>query len=684
MDLKNKLERNDIELDKLGKQLLSEFNSVENKRRTKELEWTSALRQIKGIYDPEVLKNIPEDCSKIFIKYTKAKERYVRSKINSIVFPEKGKSWKIKPTPIPEVSEDVLQTVENILRNEYTEQVKSYIAQNRQPPPFSPSKEKINKLIMDISRKRCEKLDKKVEDQLVEANYKEVLKKVIKSGIRYGTGIWKGPMSTKRKLDNIEYVDNHLQKKSTYIYQPSLKFVPIWNFYPDMSVTESSDLSFIFELHCLNKKDLLNLAKQKGFYKDKIYKYINEHPTGDYVMKNWEVELMTIDPESKTNTEDKPMIKAYQVLEYWGYIDGTFFKHAGIEDADKLEDYEVYSARVWILGDKVIKISLNPLPYNEHPYNIFYFEKDETSIFGTGLPIIVEGTQEVINASARMMLDNAAIVAGPQMEVNLDLLDRDQDVTSVHPRKIWYRTGLGVDAQYPAIRSINLDSHLAEYVNILEVFRKLGDEESSIPSVLWTNLQTNETARGVLIRYKTAHITLMDIIKELDSAVETFLHSMVKWNFEFIEDESIKGDYKVEVKGTDILLEMESKLDSFVGFMKTLSPEDDPYLDRRQLLKERLKLFGIDDEITVRTEEEAQERMAQQQAMAQQMHQLEIEMIKAKADYEKAKAANMLAKSKKTLTEDDIAKKKFVKEILNDAESKANELITNPERQNNF
>ena len=665
---KSDLKRDDVKLDILGKQLLATFEGVERRRLQKELEWIDALRQVKGIYPPDVLKRIPEDGSKVYPKYTKSKERYIRSKINSIIFPEDGKSWSIQPTPYPEISEDILRDVEHILHSYAVEQGLESVEKIQQSV--------IDKVVMEIVRKRCEKMEKTMEDQLLEAGYKDVYKKVIKSGVRYGTGIWKGPMTYREPVNKVAYENGVLVQKKRYRYIPTLRFVPIWNFYPDMSTADIESVSFIFELYCMTKKDLLNLAKQPGFYRDVIYKYMNEHPTGNYTPKNWEQMLRSINEStSDVDNTDKPTVRAYQVLEYWGYIDGTYFKYAGFDD-EEIEDNEVYEARVWLLGDKIIKLSLNPLPYGPHPYNVFYYEKDETSIFGTGLAEDVKGTQEVICATARMMLDNAAIVAGPQIELNTDLLVEDQDLTGVFPRKIWYRNGTGAEAQYPAVRAVNIDSHIQEYIAIIDVFRKIGDEESSLPSLLWSQLQGVETAKGVSVRYQTAHITLMDIIKEFDAANERFLRALYKWNMEFNENEDIKGDFKIVAKGTDTLLEREAIMNSIVTLMQTITEQDEPYLNRRELLRLRIKALGLDYDRVIRSDEEARAIIEQEQQLKILMAQLEQERIKAEIEYEKAKAANMLAKSKKTLTEDELSKQQFAKEILKDAERKAEKAAT--------
>lgn len=655
--------RDDIQLHKLGLKLRGLFSEVENKRRYKEDEWISALRQVKGIYDPEVEANIDPEASHVYPKYSKSKEKYIKAKINSIVFPEQGKSWGIEPTPEPELSEDIIGEVTQLLMS-------------REPNfPQGVTQAAIDAAVMEVAYSRSRKMERLMEDQLEEAKYEDIYKAVILSGIRYGTGVWKGPMAEKKKINKIVMNANgELVKSNISKYSPTMKFVPIWYFYPDMSVTSIEQASFIFELHCLTKKDLLELTKMNGFFKDVILSYMEEHIEGDYQVKYWEEEIRAIKEDNPNTQADKPTIKAYEVLEYWGYVDGTFIKAAGIETDKEILDSEVYETRVWLLGDKVIKISLNPLPYGSHPYNVFYFDKDETSIFGEGLHTQLKGTQDVICTSARMMLDNAAIVAGPQLELNIDLLGKDQDYTSVYPRKIWYREGNSIDAQYPAVRSITFDSHIEEYIRILEVFRKIGDEESSLPSILWNDLQKDETARGVSVRYQTAHITLMDIIKEFDKANERFLRALYKWNIEFNDDKTIVGDFTIKAKGTDTLLEREAMIEAMTAFAQTLAEDEKPYVRTKKLLEEKTRAFGLDPEKVLRTEQEAQKIIERQQQMSDMQLQLSLEKIKAETEYERAKAANMLAKSKKTMTDEDLAKYQFAKENINEAEAKATQL----------
>jgi hypothetical protein len=52
-----------------------------------------------------------------------------------------------------------------------------------------------------------------------------------------------------------------------------------------------------------------------------------------------------------------------------------------------------------------------------HP---FLFDEDDTSPIGQGLPNVMRDSQMSIAAATRMLLDNASVVCGPNLELNMD------------------------------------------------------------------------------------------------------------------------------------------------------------------------------------------------------------------------------------------------------------------------
>jgi hypothetical protein len=112
----------------------------------------------------------------------------------------------------------------------------------------------------------------------------------------------------------------------------------------------------------------------------------------------------------------------YEVLERWGYLDGQQLRDAGVTVPDE-RLHESFFSNVWMLPDgTIIKAVLQPINGVTWPYHLYYFDKDESSIFGEGLASIMRDDQTMLNASTRLMLDNAAMTAGAQLEVNPHLL----------------------------------------------------------------------------------------------------------------------------------------------------------------------------------------------------------------------------------------------------------------------
>lgn len=635
--------RSESTLSILGSKWKSEFEVNEALRREKEIEWAQDLRAAKGIYDPDILKRIPDNASKVYPKYTRSKEVPAIAKLNNMLFPAIGKNWEIMPTPEPLLSDTQMNKVltEIGLKNAGTDK--------------EITTDDVAKAIKVFAIKAGERMSRVMDDQLVESRYVEVDKKVIRSGIRYGTGVKKGPLSRSVARSAVENTDGEIKQVKKKERIPTVEFVPIWNWYPDMTATDYEHCEHTFELHCMSKHQLRQLAKREDFKGDIIKEYIKNHPNGDYIFKSWEVDLYNIGDK----VLNKADLRRYQVLERWGYIDGMELAEAGMDiPEDKLNsELEVVA---FVLGGQIIKLKLAPTPIdpttqeNNKVYHLFYFEKDESSIFGSGLPRAIRDSALSICAAARMLLNNAAKVTGPISEVNIDLLAPGEAIDDLNPEKVIQREGRGIEAQYPAFRAINLESHIPEYIQIISLFKSFGDDESTMPAFLWgeATAGSNETARGISIKSSNTNITIGDIVKSFDASNESFLRALYHWNMEFNTDESIKGDFNVKAKGFSSLLSKEMRTQALDYFASTLTPADEPYIKRLDFLTERVKAQDLDPDTILRTEEEAMQFIESQRdkdAQALSKANAEAEIV-----YTHSKAAHMNAKAEKTDTENQI------------------------------
>ena len=627
-----------------GYRLKGQFSTNEAHRRVKELEWLESLRQYKGIYDPGVF--IEPGNSRVYPKLTRAKVNIVLSRLHEMLFPETDKNWEISETPDPTLStEVVMQIIESL-----------FTVDEQTGQPIPPSEDDVRIAIKAHAKKRCEAMSNVMDDQFVEMDYSEEVKKVLRSALIYGTGIMKGVMissHTKRHwapLPGGEFAETQNTQDVPFYLNTR-----IWDWYPDMSTTDIDKIEGSFERHVMTKHDLRQLIKRDDFYGDLISQYMTEHPHGDYTAKNWEVDLQTIEVEAGAGSGVKTMTTSgtvvnenyqstnrqfghkFQVLEYWGYVDGRDLEACGLIIPDVTLEY---AANVWLLGNVPIKAVLYDGALNE--YKVFYYEKDETSIFGEGLARIMRHSQLAIAASARMVLDNGACVAGPQIEANISLLTPDTDYNSVYARKMWFREGKGVDAQYPALRSVSFESHIAELLEIVAAFKQFGDEETTLPTWMMAQNVSNETAQATSSRMATITISIKDVVKNFDAFTEKIIADLYAWNMEFNPRQDIKGDFRCKARGVSSLVMKEIRMQALNQLSTTLLPEDWIYVPRREFLLEKFKAHDI--LITLRTEEEAS-KLREEEQNSMQM-QLAVEMQKAEIGYKKAQTMAQLTKAK--------------------------------------
>ncbi len=644
-------------MEALGLRLKNKFYFWKKLRRPIEQEWIENLRQHKGIYDPEILSKLDKNSSKAYPKITRSKDNLVLSKLHEMLFPGTDRNWGVEPTPVPKVSKEVV--------------VQLSMALVKQDPqtgtPILPTKDEIKRAIHDYSKMACEDMQREMDDQFVEMKYNvKVGKSVLRSGIILGTGIAKGVLVEKVNKREWEAKKNAIVAKDTSIDSPFFQFVPLWNWYPDMTVTEQEDMEGCFERHVYTKHQVRRLIHLAEFDTDTINQYLKECPAGDYLPEPWEQDVRGLSQEpassggvSRTESGDYIDMGAgtssvdygskYEVLEYWGYIDGHDLVACGANlDEDEMED-EV-SANIWLLGGLPIKVIVNPMPGRKDPYKLFYYEKDETSIFGEGLPRVIRHSQLSTAAATRMMLNNAAICSGPQFEINWDLVDTNvTDVTNIHPLGIWIRNGIGIESQYAALRIHQIDSHIPEYITIINQFQQFGDIESTLPTWMISEPMKsgNETAGAVSMKMGTINISLRDIVRNFDDFTENVVEALYLWNMEFNPKKEIKGDYKVKAKGSISLIMKEVRINALNMFATTMLPEDWAYVPRRQFLEERIKANDLD--ITIRTEEEAQAYI--QSMIDKRAKELGYEDAEAEISKKQAMALKMATQSKKTTVE---------------------------------
>lgn len=603
----------DTELDPLAVQIRGKYEDVKAQRNELEQGWLDDIRQYRGVYSPETLQKMHPKRSKAFIRLTRTKVKTVDSRLSDFLFPATGdKNWNIEPTPIAQYNDQQIAQL-----------YQGFVQQTGQEP--SPAQ--LQLMINESAKEKANKMTVQIEDQLADLHYREVMKEVVHNGNLYGTGVLKGPMvNIKQSTKYVQSTDSDSWMVQQFDnLTPFIEPISIWDIFPDLSAVKIDDCNFIIQRHKMSKHKLQQLASRNDFKGGTIRQYIKEQPNGDFEDEYFDTELQALGGLHKSSVDSKKESKKYEVLEYWGYLDAQDLEQAGVTVPDSKKGALQIAATAWVLGDHVIKCALAPIEGVKWPFYFYYYDKDETSIFGEGIPSIMRDVQELINASFRGMLDNAAISAGPQIEVNLDLLDDNEDPTDVYPFKVWMRSGAGADAAAQAVRVMPVQSHTSEFLAMNEAFEKYGDEVTTIPRYMWGDNPgsgAGRTASGLSMMMGSANITIKDQVKNFDDGItKPFISAMYHWNMQFGDDEEIKGDYAVQASGSSSLIAKEVYANSLMQFANmTANPNFAPMIKQNNLLKSIVDVLDLSDKGLVKTE---QELAAEQQAQAQQQEEMQ-------------------------------------------------------------
>lgn len=638
------------ELAKLGNHLKSLLGQFTTDRSLCETQWLKNLRQYLGQYDPEVLANIDKERSHVYPRDTRVKVKGGVAKMMEMMFPSQEKNWELSVSPNPSIPKDDLANIIETL----TLQEQAAAAQEQRPEqPIS--SDDIERAVGEFADERKDEMETEMADQLADPgiDYPSLCKKVVRSGYIYGFGVARSPMVRTQQERMWEMDENTGEYKavSKSIRRPYPEWVRMWDYYPDLSAKNWEDQEGGFERVVLTKHDFGKLAKRDDFEKEVIKKYLKDNPTGNYTAKTYETELQKI---AKTSNLADRTSRRYEVYRWLGFISSHTLRNVGIEIKDS-EMHEDILADLWFVDDVVIKAKKAAFgERHSDQYHAFIYTEDEDSgLTGVGLPEETRDSQMSVCATSRALMDNMASIAGPVFEVNVDLLARGKkSIGAIHSFMVIEREGDSIDAQYPAVRSVETKSHVNDLLGILSMNRQQLDVESNLPAFTMGAVQQPlgeafRTSNNMSMMMGSANMVTKDTVRAFDKFTTSLLGSILKWNMEFNEKEDIKGDYQVVAKGNLSLVAKEVRGAALDQFITTLTPEDRAMFDMYGINIDRLKARDLPvDRLLPR--EEAQEVLAAMKAANAEAQQIEQGLTVAKT-------GDLTASAEKTTVDTQIA-----------------------------
>lgn len=391
----------------------------------------------------------------------------------------------------------------------------------------------------------CAKMSDAIEAQLEDSKYSFHCRKAMWDRVILGTGILKGPLS----IGKLTRGYTQIEGTQTWVPDITVDTAPIiarinpWFFYPDETVETPECLEDSIEAHPMSSLQLKKYMKHPGFISEAIEKVLENRPE-EYRSNNW--------AEFAKLSENNPNLykNKYLVLEYHGPITKSQLDKLCIEPSYDSVNEEYYG-EVWVCQGQVIRIELEAIEASYRiPYYMCTWEKDPASVFGYGVPLMMEDAQRVVNESWHMILDNSSLSSGPQVAMQKDLIEPANGKWELAPGQLWYLTDPQAQVQQ-AIQFFNVPNVAGNLTPIMQMAQGFAEEESGIPLITagLTSPEVGDTATGQLM-VRTASTTLLDFMSEDwdDNMTAPIIECWYAWNMQYNPDPDIKGAFSVDVR----------------------------------------------------------------------------------------------------------------------------------------
>tara|TARA_R110000868_G_scaffold218849_1_gene469663 strand:+ start:3446 stop:5614 length:2169 start_codon:yes stop_codon:yes gene_type:complete len=590
------------------------------------------LRQRNGEYDPDKLAQIKEQGgSQIFMMLTSTKCRGAASWLrDTLLGSGTDKPWTLDTTPIADLPPEVLQQAKQVLM----QAVQMIIQQTgQQPTPevmrteLSRMRDEAMRTLQDEAKKRVDRMELKMEDQLAEGRFTDSFSEFIDDIVTFPTAIMKGPVPRKRKT--LEWQGAGLVPVEKIVLE--WERVDPFMSYPAPWASSPHDGYFI-ERHRLTREDVENMLDVPGFSNDALNSVLADFTAGGLA------DTLAIDQEmatavGKNNAETGRSDDVIDALQLWDSVTGKLLVEWGMSADDVPDPLKSYPCELWLIGSTVIKAVLNYDPLARKPYYTASYERVPGAFWGNGVADLIRDCQAMCNAAARALSNNMGISSGPQVGVNISRIPAGEKITQMYPWKIWqFQNSDYQDAQAP-ISFFQPPSNANELMAVFEKFQTLADEYSGIPRYM-TGENTpgaGRTASGLSMMISNASKSIKSVISAIDKGViSPLLQRLYQHNLRYAQDPDLIGDVNIVAKGAMSLVAKESaavRRNELLQLVLTnpIAQQICGIPGTAELLRENAKLLDINvdkiipsaEKIVAQQQEAAKQQAAMQQAALQ-------------------------------------------------------------------
>jgi len=569
-----------MEIEGLVALIRREFNDARNARYTNGVSQRliEAQRTYRGEYSPEKLRAIKAfGGSDVYSRVTPTKCRGATSVLRDLYLSGSEPPWELQPTPIPTLPEDIAEAVIGLVQSEVQAAQQQGLTVNEDM-----IRDRMNQMYnaaqmaaIRTSIEEAKDASRQLNDVLTEGGFYRALKEFLIDLPIFPIACIKGP--TVRLKTKVRWKNG----------KPSRETAPklFWDRVSPMDLYFTPDAghldeSYIIEHVRYSRQELYNLIGVPGFKEDEIRAVL-----ADFKDKTQSRQWRDWFDEEREDLEDRDHWESARgqlidALEWHGCVQGQMLLDHGFTEKDIPDPEQEYMVDAWLVDRYCIKAQISPGVTQRPKYYITSFEKIPGSIWGYGLPDILQDITSVCNTTMRSIVNNLSISSGPQVIVNLDRLAQTEDANTLYPWKRWHVVDdpLGNNTQKP-IEFYQPNSNVQELMAVYEKFANMADEASALPKYLTGSGATGgagRTASGLAMLMDNASKVMQNVAANVDDDILTpsieGLYEMVMMSSQGPE---LRGDETIVVKGVTVAVQKETDRMRKLEFLQmTANPID--------------------------------------------------------------------------------------------------------------
>ena len=521
--------------------------------------------------------------SVVFLNITRPYTDAASARVADMLLPTDDRAWEIKPTPLPRLSGPQLAMLAQAMGATDPAAVHAQMAAQA-----------------GEAKEAAERMQQAIEDPLVESNWHGEVRQVIEDSARIGSGVLKGPFPITRtaRMTRKDPATGLTEFIKVDEIKPGSKRIDVWNFFPDPACGENIHHgSYTWEREHIGRRQIKEMLADRSYETAELLAALREGPA-----------------RTREGTEAvyRPGEDEFEMWIFYGHCAREHLARLGVEMEEGDED-RVPTMAVMI-NDRLVKVVLSPQDDGEFPYDVLAWQRRPGMPWGVGISRQIRTAQRMLNGSARAMMDNAGLSASPQIVIGNGITPQDNSF-SLRPGKVW-RAEADADASdvRAAFNAFVVPSVQAPLMNIINFALKMAEDTTGMPAMLQgIRGDAPNTLGGMQMQNNNATSVLRRLAKRFDDYMtRPHIQRYFDWMMTYSDDESIKGDFQIDVRASSALVERDAQ-QQFLMTLLQVSANPIYELDPAKLAAELCKGQRLDPTNFQYTDEQKAQRAQQGQ-----------------------------------------------------------------------